>query len=91
MNLSEVIVRELQVKNRSRKMNREQSEEEDGVVRTEVLAGDETAETEMEFRLPRGTNQVPDDRTIITGAVGAEANRCDTGQKNRFGPRTAQV
>ena len=47
-------------------MNREQSEEEDVVVRTEVLAGDETAETEVEFRPPRGTNRMPDDRPIIT-------------------------
>ena len=45
----------------------EQSEKEDGVVRVNILAGDETAETEVEFRPPRGTNRMPDNRPIITG------------------------
>ena len=64
-----MVVRDLNVKNRSRQMSREQSEEKDDVVRTEVRAGDETAETKVEFRPPRGTNLMPDDRPIITGAM----------------------
>ena len=64
-------------------MNQEESEEEDGVVRTEVLVGDKT---EVEFHPPRGTNRMPDDRSITTGAVRAEADKRDPGQTNRFGP-----
>ena len=53
-------------------MRREQSKEEDGVVETEVGPGDDkTAETEVDFCLPRGTNRMPDDRPIITEALGA--------------------
>ena len=64
------------------KMRQEQSEEEDGVVRTEVLAEGEAAETDVEFCQLRGTNRMPDDRPIITGAIGAEADKCDPGQTN---------
>ena len=56
------------------------------MVRTEVLAGDETAGTEVEFRPSRGTNRLPDDLPIIMGAVGAEVDKGDPGQTNRFGP-----
>ena len=67
-------------------MSREQSEEKDGVVETEVgPVDDETAETEVDFRPPRGTNWMLDDRPIITGAIGAEADRHDPGQTTRFG------
>ena len=84
---TEVVVVDLKVKNKSRKMSQEQSEEEDGVVETEVgPVDDETAETEVEFRPPRGTSRMPDDRSIITGTVGAEADKRDPGQTNRFGP-----
>ena len=34
---------------------------------------------------PRGTNQMPDERPIIMGAIGAEADERDPGQTNRFG------
>ena len=82
-----MVVVDLKVKNKSRKMSWEQSEEEGGVVETEVgPVDDETAETEVDFRPPRGTSWMPDDRPIITGAVGAEADNCDPGQTNRFGP-----
>ena len=61
-----MVVVDLKVKNRSRKMSREQSEQEDGVVETEVgPVDDETAETEVDFRPPRGTNRMPDDSPII--------------------------
>ena len=40
-------------------------------------------ETEVEL-CPRGTNRMPDDRPIITGA---ERDGHDPGQTNRFGPR----
>ena len=82
---TEVVVGDLKVKNRSQKMSREHSEEEDGVVRTKVLVSDETAETEAEFRPPRGTNRMPDDRPIITGAVGVEEGKRVPRQTNRFG------
>ena len=39
----------------------------DGVVETEVGPVDDgTAETEVDFRPPRGSNRVPEDRPIIT-------------------------
>ena len=57
------------------------------MVETEVgLIDDETAETEVDFRPPRGTNQMPDDRPIITRAIGAEAGKRDPGQTKRFRP-----
>ena len=46
---------------------------------------DKTAATEVDFRPPRGTNQMPDDRPIITGAIGAEVDKHDLGQTSRFG------
>ena len=56
------------------------------MVETEVgPVDDETAETEVDFRPPRGTNQMLDDRPIITGAAGAEADKRDLGQTSRFG------
>ena len=56
---TEVVVVDLKVKNKSRKMSREQSDEEDGVVETEVgRVDDETAETEVDCRPPRGTNRM---------------------------------
>ena len=69
----------------------------DGVVITEVLVRDETAETEVDFRPPRGNNLMPDDRPIITEAVGADSAKCAPGQTNRFGSlgrakaKTAQI
>ena len=52
-----MVVVDLKVRNKNRKMSREQSEEEDGVVGTEVgPASDGNRETDVEFRPPRGTN-----------------------------------
>ena len=68
-------------------MSQKQSQEEDGVVETKVgPVDDETAETEVDFRPSCGTNRMPDDRPIITGAVGVEADKRDPRQTNRFGP-----
>ena len=75
-----MVMVDLKVKNKSRKMSREHSEEEDGAVRTEVLVNDETTETEVDFRPPRETNLIPDDRPIITGAVRAEVDKRDPRQ-----------
>ena len=70
---------DIKVRNKSQKMSWEQSEEEDGVVETEVgPVDDEIAETEVDFRPPR------DNRPIITGAVGADADKRDPAQTNRF-------
>ena len=59
-------------------------ETEDGPV------DDGTAETEVNFRLPRvsdpGPDLVPKDIPIVTGAVGAEADTPDPGQPRRRGP-----
>ena len=65
-------------------MSREQSDGEDSVVETEVgPVDDETAETEVDFRLSRGSDpgpdQMPKDTPIVTG-VGAEADMLDPGQ-----------
>ena len=62
------------------------------MVGTEVGPGsDEIVETEVEFCPPRATNRMPEERPIITGAVGAEADERDLGQTTRFGPsRTTQ-
>ena len=50
-------------------MSQVQSEEEDGVVETEIGSdNDKTAETEVDLRPPRGSDRVPEDRPIITGA-----------------------
>ena len=63
-------------------MSREQSVGEDGVV-TEV---DETAETEVDDRPPRGCDRIPEDEPFVAGAIGAEADKTVPGQKRRFGP-----
>ena len=68
-------------------MSREQS---DGEVETEVgPVDDETAETEVNFRLPResdpGPDQRPKDMPIVMGAVGAEVDTHDPGQTRRLG------
>ena len=69
---TEVVVVDLKVRSKSRKMSRERSEEEDGVVGTEVgPMSNENVETEVDYRPLRGTNQMLDDRPIIMGAVGA--------------------
>ena len=73
-------------------MSREQSDEEDSMVETEVVpVDDETTETEVEFRRPRGSDPGPDWMPkyipVITGAVGAEADTHDPGQtRRRLGP-----
>ena len=70
-----MVVVDLKVRNKSWKMSREQSEEEDGVVGTEVgPASNGNGDTEVEFRPPRGTNRMPEERLIIMGAVGEEAD-----------------
>ena len=69
------------LKNRSQKMSQVQSGGEDGMVDTEVgPVDDETAETEVDFRPSRGSDRVPEDRPIITGAVAAEADERDPGR-----------
>ena len=84
-----MVVVDQKVRNKSRKMSREQSEEEDVVVGTEVgLASDGNGETEVKFRPPRGTNRMPEERPIITGVDGAETDERDPGQTNRFGPKS---
>ena len=56
------------------------------MVDTEVgPVDDETAETKVDFSPPRGTSRMPDDRPIITGAIGAEADKRDPGLTSRFG------
>ena len=72
-------------------MSREQSNAEDSVVGTEVvLVDDETAETEVEFCQPRGSDpgpdRMPEDIPVVTGAVGAEVDMRDPGQTGRLGP-----
>ena len=63
-----------------------QSDGDDSVVETEVgLVDDETAETEVEFRLTRGSDGVPEDRPIITGAVRVYEDKRDPGQIRRLG------
>ena len=47
--------------------------------------GNENVDTEVEFRLPRGTNRMSEERPIITGVVGAETDERDPGQTNQFG------
>ena len=47
--------------------------------------GDENVETEVEFRPPRETNRMSEERPIITGVVGTETDERDPGQTNRFG------
>ena len=72
-------------------MSQEQSDEEDSVVETAVDPVDDgTAETEVNFRLPRGSDSGQDrvlkDVPIIMGAIGVEADTLDLGQKRRLGP-----
>ena len=72
-------------------MSREQSDGEESVVETEVgPVDDETAETEVDFHLPRGSDtgpdQMPKDMPIVTGAVRAEADTRDPGQTCRLRP-----
>ena len=67
-------------------MSREQSDEEDGVVETnDGQADDETAETEVNGRLARGSAPGPElvqkDIPIIPGVVGADADTPDLGQQ----------
>ena len=71
-------------------MGREQSDGEDSVVETaDGPVDDRTADTEMNFRLPRGSDpgqdRVPKDIPIVTGAIGAEADTPDPGQTRRLG------
>ena len=72
-------------------MSREQSDGDDSVVETEGGPVDDgTAETEVNFRLPRGSDPgpegVPKDIPFITGAFGAEADTPDPGEPRRLGP-----
>ena len=72
-------------------MSLEQSDGEDSMVETEVVpVDDKTAEIEVEFRPPRGSDpgpyQMPKDIPVITGAIGAEADMHDPGQTRRLGP-----
>ena len=50
----------------------------------------ETMETEVDFRPPRGSDpgpdQMPKDMPIVTGAIGAEADKHDPGQTPRLEP-----
>ena len=76
---------------RRREMSREQSDGEDSVVETEDGPVDDgTAETEVNLRLPRGSDPGPElvrkDIPIVPGAVGAEADPPDPGQTRRLGP-----
>ena len=45
----------------------------------------QTVETEVDFRPPRGSDRVLEDRSIITGAIGAEADERDPGWTRRLG------
>ena len=70
-------------------MSREQSDEEDGVVETEDgQADDETAETEPNGRLARGSDPGPElvqkdtSIPILPGVVGAEADTPDPGPRS---------
>ena len=70
-------------------MSREQSDGEDSVVETEDgMVDDGTVETEVNFRLPRGSDPgpegVPKYIPFVTGAVGAEADTPDLGQPLRL-------
>ena len=81
-----------QQKNRSQKMSREQSDGEDSVVGTgDGPVDDGTVETEMNFRLPRGSDPGPDrvqrDIPIVTGAVGTEAVTPAPGQTRQLGAK----
>ena len=72
-------------------MSREQSDGKYSVVVTgDGPVDDGTAETEVNFRLPRGSypgpDRVPMDMPIAMGAVGAEAVTPDPGQTRRLGP-----
>ena len=81
-----MVIVDQKLKNRSRKMSQVQSDGEDDVVETVIGPDDdETAETEADFRQPRGSDRVPEDRPIITGAVGAEPDERDPGQICRLG------
>ena len=59
------------------------------MVETEVVPVDyETAETEVEFRLPRGSDpgadRMPKDIPVVTGAIGAELDMRDLGLTRRL-------
>ena len=75
----------------------EQSDREDNLVGTEVVpVDDETAETEVEFRQPCGSepgpDQMPKDIPVVTGAIGAETDMRDPGQTCRLGsPKRGQT
>ena len=51
---------------------------------------DETGETEVNFRMPRGSDpgpdQMPRDIPVVTGTVGTEADTLDPGQTRRLWP-----
>ena len=71
-------------------MSQEQSDGEDSMVETEDGPVDDgTAETEVNFRLPCGSDPGPEgvqkDIPIVTGAVGVEADTPDPGQPRRLG------
>ena len=71
-------------------MSQEQSDRENSVVETEEGPVDDgTAATEMNLHMPRGSGLgselVPKNIPIVTGAVGAEADTPDPGQPLRLG------
>ena len=55
-----------------------------------VPVDDETAETEVEFRWPRGSEPGLDrmlkDKPVVTGAVGADTDMRGPGHTRRLGP-----
>ena len=71
------------LKNRSQKMSRD-----DSMVETEVVQVDD--ETEVEFRLPCGSDPGPDrmpkDIPVVTRVIGAEVDMHYPGQTCRLGP-----
>ena len=81
-----------QKKERSQKMNREQSDGEDRVVGTGVdRFVDATTETEVELRLPLEVDmemaQIPKDMPISPGPVGLDVVIPNLGEQRRLEPR----
>ena len=72
-----MVVLDLEAKNRSWKMSREQSKEKDGVVETEVRpVDDDTAETEVDFRPDHsGCHWEPGDSRKSRGLTGSHLKR----------------
>ena len=70
--LTKVVIVDLKVRNKIKKMSREQPREEDGAMGTEVgPVGDKNVETE--------------ERPPTTGVIGTETDKRDLSQTNRFG------